>query len=119
MEIGIFIPIGSQFDNEIPPPHNARIRFSGRSLRLCSGSRWGMDASSDVLRRNARCSACGRRRATLQHPSWRDRWVRLNTVGATLTMPANEGFRRVYQAPRYCLPTSAASSSSIRVMTGT
>jgi hypothetical protein len=34
--------------------------------------RWGSDASSDMLRRNTRCAACGRRGATLQHPSWGD-----------------------------------------------
>jgi hypothetical protein len=34
--------------------------------------RWGATASSDVLRRNARCAVCGRRGATLQHPSWTD-----------------------------------------------
>jgi hypothetical protein len=32
--------------------------------------RWGSDASSDKLRRNARCTACGHRGAALQHPSW-------------------------------------------------
>jgi transposase len=32
--------------------------------------RWGPDASSDRLRRSARCSRCGRRGATLQHPGW-------------------------------------------------
>ena len=32
--------------------------------------RWGSDASSDVLRRSARCSRCGMKGATLQHPSW-------------------------------------------------
>ena len=30
--------------------------------------RWGAEASSDVLRRSARCARCGRRGATLQHP---------------------------------------------------
>jgi len=34
--------------------------------------RWGADASSDVLRKHARCPVCGRRGASLQHPSWRD-----------------------------------------------
>ena len=34
--------------------------------------RWGADASSDTLRQHAQCSACGRRGATLQHPSWTD-----------------------------------------------
>jgi hypothetical protein len=32
--------------------------------------RWGAGASSDVLRERARCTACGRKGATLQHPSW-------------------------------------------------
>jgi len=32
--------------------------------------RWGMDASTDVLRQSARCMVCGRKGATLQHPSW-------------------------------------------------
>jgi hypothetical protein len=31
--------------------------------------RLGADASSDVLRHNARCTHCGQRGATLQHPS--------------------------------------------------
>jgi hypothetical protein len=34
--------------------------------------RWGADASSDVLRTHARCTVCGRRGASLQHPSWAD-----------------------------------------------
>jgi hypothetical protein len=33
-------------------------------------NRWGRDASSDVLRRRARCTACGHKGATLQRPSW-------------------------------------------------
>src|SRR5215467_2386851 len=37
--------------------------------------RWGADASSDVLRTHARCTVCGRRGATLQHPSWGDEIV--------------------------------------------
>jgi hypothetical protein len=32
--------------------------------------RWGPDASSYVLRKSARCSKCGRKGASLQHPSW-------------------------------------------------
>lgn len=32
--------------------------------------RWGQDASSDMLRRSARRTACGRKGAVLQHPSW-------------------------------------------------
>lgn len=34
--------------------------------------RWGPDASSDVLRRSARCTRCGRKGATLLHPSHKD-----------------------------------------------
>jgi len=34
--------------------------------------RWGADASSDMLRQHARCSVCGHRGASLQHPSWGD-----------------------------------------------
>lgn len=32
--------------------------------------RWGADASSDLLRQRARCTACGHKGASLQHPSW-------------------------------------------------
>ncbi len=32
--------------------------------------RWGAEVSSDVLRRRARCTACGHKGATLQLPSW-------------------------------------------------
>ena len=32
--------------------------------------RWGPDASSDMLRRSARCTKCGRKGAVLQHPGW-------------------------------------------------
>jgi hypothetical protein len=32
--------------------------------------RWGANASSDKLRRRARCTACGHKGATLQHPGW-------------------------------------------------
>jgi hypothetical protein len=34
--------------------------------------RWGADASSDVLRTHVRCTVCGSRGASLQHPSWAD-----------------------------------------------
>ena len=30
----------------------------------------GADASSNVLRQRARCTACGHKGATLQHPGW-------------------------------------------------
>jgi hypothetical protein len=32
--------------------------------------RWGADTSSNMLRSSARCSHCGRKGASLQHPSW-------------------------------------------------
>ena len=32
--------------------------------------RWGPDASSDVLRERLKCAKCGRKGATLKHPSW-------------------------------------------------
>jgi hypothetical protein len=32
--------------------------------------RWGANESSDKLRQCARCTACGSKGATLQHPSW-------------------------------------------------
>lgn len=34
--------------------------------------RWGADASSDKLRHSARCTVCGHKAATLQHPGWID-----------------------------------------------
>jgi hypothetical protein len=37
--------------------------------------RWGPDASSDILRRAARCTKCGRKGAVLQHPSWAGMYV--------------------------------------------
>ncbi len=32
--------------------------------------RWGPDTSSDKLRQCARCTACGNKGATIQHPGW-------------------------------------------------
>jgi hypothetical protein len=34
--------------------------------------RWGGNVSSDVLRRNLKCSRCGAKGASLSAPSWRD-----------------------------------------------
>jgi hypothetical protein len=34
--------------------------------------RWGPDASSDMLRQRTRCTSCGGKGATLQHPGWAD-----------------------------------------------
>jgi len=31
---------------------------------------WGPNASTDKLRAGARCTSCGRKGATLQHPGW-------------------------------------------------
>jgi hypothetical protein len=36
---------------------------------------WGPDASSDKLRTAARCTACGGKGATLQHPGWAGKHV--------------------------------------------
>jgi hypothetical protein len=43
----------------------AWVRMSGGQV-----IRWGPGASSDLLRRSARCTKCGRKGAVLQHPSW-------------------------------------------------
>jgi hypothetical protein len=32
--------------------------------------RWGPNTSNDKLRRCARCTACGNKGATIQHPGW-------------------------------------------------
>jgi hypothetical protein len=32
--------------------------------------RWGPEASSDMLRRCARCTKCGAKAASIAHPSW-------------------------------------------------
>jgi hypothetical protein len=32
--------------------------------------RWGAGASSDLLRERARCTRCGHKGATIQHPGW-------------------------------------------------
>jgi hypothetical protein len=32
--------------------------------------RWGANVSSDKLRQCARCTACGHKGATIQHPGW-------------------------------------------------
>jgi hypothetical protein len=37
--------------------------------------RYGAEASSDVLRRCARCSKCGHKGATLRRPSWINSYV--------------------------------------------
>jgi hypothetical protein len=34
--------------------------------------RWGLDASSDLIRNSVRCEACGAKGATMIHPSYED-----------------------------------------------
>lgn len=67
-----------------PPPTLAQIHRDTKWLWLvCNGCRhfqpvtlaqfvirWGPDASSDILRRAARCGRCGGQGAVLQSPSW-------------------------------------------------
>jgi hypothetical protein len=50
--------------------HHAPFAFAAAVIR------WGANASSDVLRQRARCTVCGSKGATLQHPSWGG-----NTIG--------------------------------------
>jgi hypothetical protein len=38
--------------------------------------RWGPDASSNLMRRSARCEKCSAKSAALQHPSWGGEQVR-------------------------------------------
>jgi hypothetical protein len=49
--------------------HHAAMVFAPLVIR------WGPDTSSDKLRHCARCTTCGWKGATLQHPSWVDRGV--------------------------------------------
>jgi hypothetical protein len=44
--------------------HRAPFAFAAAVIR------WGPNASSDVLRQRARCTACGHKGATLTHPTW-------------------------------------------------
>jgi hypothetical protein len=44
--------------------HHAPVAFVPLMIR------WGADVSSDKLRQCARCSVCGHKGATLQHPGW-------------------------------------------------
>lgn len=46
--------------------HRAPMAFTPLIIR------WGPGASSDRLRRSARCTKCGGKGATLQHPGWVD-----------------------------------------------
>jgi hypothetical protein len=44
--------------------HKAPFAFAAAVIR------WGPNASSDVLRQRARCTACGHKGATVTHPTW-------------------------------------------------
>lgn len=46
--------------------HHAPVTFVPLMIR------WGRNASSDMLRRCAKCTVCGHKGATLQHPGWVD-----------------------------------------------
>jgi hypothetical protein len=46
--------------------HHAPVAFVPLMIR------WGTSASSDMLRRCAKCTICGHKGATLQHPGWVD-----------------------------------------------
>ncbi len=47
-------------------PHSAPAALAPLIIR------WGANASSDTLRRRARCMRCGGKGAMLMHPSWGD-----------------------------------------------
>jgi hypothetical protein len=51
--------------------------------------RWGPDISSDKLRRCARCTSCGHRGATLQHPGWGGADIGFLPFPAHLLAPTN------------------------------
>jgi hypothetical protein len=78
-------PAGSRPRGAVPVPTLGQLLRAPYWTWLCCGCghrvavalvpfviRWGADASSDMLRRHARCVVCGGRGATLQHPSWRN-----------------------------------------------
>jgi hypothetical protein len=52
--------------NDLTCNHSAPVAIAPFVIR------WGPDASSDVLRRSARCSKCGRKGATTVRASWVD-----------------------------------------------
>lgn len=85
-----------------PPPTLAQIqRDSCWVWLVCNGCghfqpatlvpfmiRWGADASSDVLRRSARCRRCGIKGAVLQHPSWTGSVTGFQTFAGALAQVA-------------------------------
>lgn len=52
--------------------------------------RWGANASSDMLRHAARCSNCGRKGATLQHPSWVNSQIGFEPFPSNRTEPRRQ-----------------------------
>jgi len=54
--------------------------------------RWGPETSPDLLRRSARCTRCGRKRATLRHPSWASTIVGFEEFPAERAAPALVSF---------------------------
>ena len=60
-------------------PHFAALAFAAPVIL------WGADAPGDRLRQCARCTACGNRGASLQHPGWG------GSATGFLPFPAGEG----------------------------
>jgi hypothetical protein len=52
------------------PPEGASDSKVRRNRVAVAVIRWGPNTSSAKLRRCARCSACGNKGATIQHPGW-------------------------------------------------
>jgi len=72
--------------------------------------RWGPDMSSDALRRNLRCKACGHRGASLQHPSWVDVQIGWQPFPALTVAENSSGFTgwlgRPGETSKLCSPFS-------------
>ena len=55
-------------DAAFPESANHSRRPAPRNAVAVAVIRWGRDASSDVLRKRARWTACGHKGGTIQHP---------------------------------------------------
>jgi hypothetical protein len=66
-------------------PHSAPIACAVPVIR------WGPNTSSDKLWRCARCTACGHKGATLQHPGWGGADVGFLPFPAHLLAPVHRG----------------------------
>jgi hypothetical protein len=64
-----------------PCPHHAPMALAPLIIR------WGPDASSDMLRACARCTVCGHKGATLQHPGWIENGVGWQPFPAHVVLP--------------------------------